>query len=66
MASRNRMLFSSVSCEVKPVRRPTARGGKKMLQRVIVRRLRKGRRIVRVVSAVWCNAVGFVVGGEVR
>jgi len=42
------MLFRTVSAEVKPVRRATARGGKMMLQSVIVRRLRRGRRILGV------------------
>lgn len=42
MARRKRHAFRRVSLLVKPVRRPTARGGKKMLKRVIVRRLARG------------------------
>jgi len=46
-ASRNKQEFRRVSCEVQPVRRPTASGGKKTLHREMVRRLARGMRIAR-------------------
>lgn len=46
MARRKRQELRRVSLLAKPVRRPTARGGKKMLKRVIVRRLARGIRMV--------------------
>lgn len=46
MARRKRQAFSRVSRLVGPVRSITARGGKKMLQKVMVKRFRRGMRIM--------------------
>lgn len=57
MARRKRHAFRRVSRLVGPVRSITARGGKKMLQKVIVRRFRRGMRILVVVVVGWMRVV---------
>lgn len=52
MARRKRQAFSRVSRLVGPVRSITARGGKKMLQKVMVRRFKRGIRMMVVVLVV--------------
>lgn len=49
MASRNRHELSIVSELVHPVSSATASGGKKMLQKVMISRLKRGMRMVVVV-----------------